>query len=342
MSSRVLFGHIVIVAALVVVSGCSSNRQTSSDYSSSQYRYQADHEDLSGYDIYREKDAERARAANRQKQAARIKLEDTPAEISRKASRQYHAGNFAEAFKLFLDAAQKGDMQSQSFVGQMYNEGKGVAKDQKSAREWYTQAARQEYPLAQNNLAVMLSKGEGGKKDLKEAVKWLAKAAEHGDSVAQNNLGNKYRYGSGTKKDLPQARKWFLTAAGQGNDDARKSLAELDSEEQKEKSKKVTATTVKKAKKKSVDSGQDSEQIYSAAIACLNGKGVSQDYGKALQLFHEADQKGNSSSAYYLGMIYEKGLGTPKDLKMAHTWYSKAAQNGDALARERMRKMKMR
>lgn len=339
MSSHMQFGPIVIVAALVFITGCSSNRRASSDYSSSQYRYQADHEDLSGDDFYRDKEAEHVRAANRQKNAARIKLEDTPAEISRKASRQYHAGNFAEAFKLFLDAAQKGDMRSQSFVGQMYNEGKGVTKDQKSAREWYTQAARQEYPLAQNNLAVMLSKGEGGKKDLKEAVKWLAKAAEHGDSVAQNNLGNKYRYGSGTKKDLQQARKWFLTAAGQGNEDARKSLAELDSEEQKAKSKKVMATKVKKTKKKSVDPEPDNEQIYSAAIACLNGKGVPQNYGKALQLFHEAEQKGNTSAAYYLGMMYEKGLGTPKDLKSAHAWYSKASQNGDALARERVKKL---
>ena len=334
--SRMQFGHFIIIASLVFFSGCSRNSQTYSDYASSQYRSQADHEDLSGDDYYRDREAKRVRAANRQKNEARIKPEDTPAEICQKAIRLYVAANFSEAFKLFLEAAQKGDKQSQYYVARLYIDGKGVNKDLKSAREWYTQAAQQGDSSAQNNLAVMLTKGEGGKKNLKEAVQWLIKAAEQGVPVAQNNLGNKYRYGSGTKKDIPQARKWFLIAAGQGNEDARKSLAELDSEEQKAISKKATATKVKKAKKKSIDSGQDSEQIYSAAIACLNGKGVSQDYGKALQLFHEAEQKGNSSSAYYLGMMYEKGLGTPKDLKSAHAWYYKAAQNGDALAREKL------
>jgi len=63
------------------------------------------------------------------------------------------------------------------------------------------------------------------------------------------------------------------------------------------------------------------------------------NYGKALQLFHEADQKGNSSSAYYLGMMFENGLGTPKDLKVAHAWYSKSSQNGYALEREKMKRL---
>jgi TPR repeat protein len=38
-------------------------------------------------------------------------------------------------------------------------------------------------------------------------------------------------------------------------------------------------------------------------------------------------------------MMYEKGLGTQKDVKSAYAWYSKAAQNGDALARERMKRI---
>jgi len=331
--------NILLLTALVLFSGCSSNRPTAYDYSSSQYRYQAGHEDLSGDDFYRDNEAERARAENREEKAARIKLEETPAEISRNASRQYQSGNFAEAFKLFMVAAQKGDKLSQCYVAYMYNVGQGIDKDLKIAREWYTRAAQQGDRVAQYNLSNMLTKGEGGTKNLKEAVQWLVKAAEQGSPDAQNNLGEVYRYGSGTKKDIPQARKWFLIAAGQGHKDARKTLAELDREEQSSNNKKVAVRKVKKAKKKPVDSDQNSEQIYSSAIACLNGKGVPQNYGKALQLFHEAEQKGNTSAAYYLGMMYEKGLGTPKDLKSAHAWYSKAAQNGDALARERMKRL---
>ncbi len=36
-----------------------------------------------------------------------------------------------------------------------------------------------------------------------------------------------------------------------------------------------------------------------------NGKGVSQDYAEALQLFRKAAEQGNASGQYILGVMYQ-------------------------------------
>ena len=50
-------------------------------------------------------------------------------------------------------------------------------------------------------------------------------------------------------------------------------------------------------------------------------------------------QQGNPRAQYFLGEMYEQGLGTKQDTAEAFKWYNKAAQSGDVLAQ---RKLSMR
>ena len=70
----------------------------------------------------------------------------------------------------------------------MYEDGKGVPKDDKEAVKWYRKAADQGYKYAQNNLGLMYEDGKGVPKDYKEAVKWYRLAANQGDEKAEENL----------------------------------------------------------------------------------------------------------------------------------------------------------
>ena len=70
----------------------------------------------------------------------------------------------------------------------MYDEGRGVAKDDAEAVKWYRKAAEQGYASAQHNLGVCYADGEGVEKDEDEAVKWLRRAAEQGESAAKEAL----------------------------------------------------------------------------------------------------------------------------------------------------------
>ncbi|WP_406569303.1 tetratricopeptide repeat protein, partial [Aeromonas veronii] len=62
---------------------------------------------------------------------------------------------------------------------------------------WYRKAAEQGDAMAQFNLGAMYEQGKGVAQDDKQAVAWYRKAAEQGYAMAQSNLGGMYNTGSG-------------------------------------------------------------------------------------------------------------------------------------------------
>jgi TPR repeat protein len=114
-----------------------------------------------------------------------------------KAGKAYEAGNFETAFNLFSKVARRGEARAQNMLGIMYEDGKGVAKDDKQAVYWYTKAAESGKADAQFYLATKYLLGEGVAMDNKQAVYWLTKSAEGGYANAQYILGLMYDNGEG-------------------------------------------------------------------------------------------------------------------------------------------------
>ena len=122
--------------------------------------------------------------------------------------------------KLFQETktqADRGNATAQFNLGVMHAEGKGAAKDEKEAVEWFLKAAEQGYAEAQDNLGVMYRDGRGVAKDEVEAVRWFRKAAEQGLAHAQGRLGYMYRAGLGVPMDYMESSKWARKAAEQGD-----------------------------------------------------------------------------------------------------------------------------
>ena len=57
------------------------------------------------------------------------------------AKAAYNAGDYAKAYAEFLPAARGGDAQAQTYIGVMYYNGRGVAKDEAEAVRWYRKEA---------------------------------------------------------------------------------------------------------------------------------------------------------------------------------------------------------
>jgi TPR repeat protein len=55
-------------------------------------------------------------------------------------------------------------------------------------------------------------------------------------------------------------------------------------------------------------------------------------YDTALELFRQSAERGNMRAMYYVGHIYDMGLGVTRDYAYAFVWYSSAADAGDANA----------
>ena len=56
------------------------------------------------------------------------------------------------------------------------------------------------------------------------------------------------------------------------------------------------------------------------------------DYATALREWTSLAEQGDATAQINLGVMYEDGIGIPKDLKIAVKWYKIAAEQGDARA----------
>jgi len=154
----------------------------------------------------------------------------------------YDKKDFATAFAIYRDLAERGDVGAQYALGRMYARGEGVPKDTDQARNWFSKAKTQGNalkaynsgdfatalriyrPLADNGqvlaeyiIGLMYANGQGVPENYGEAVKWLQKAAEQGEAKAQFSVGVIYFKGLGMPKNPAEASKWYRRAADQGN-----------------------------------------------------------------------------------------------------------------------------
>jgi hypothetical protein len=65
------------------------------------------------------------------------------------------------------------------------------------------------------------------------------------------------------------------------------------------------------------------------------GKGVPQDYVKAVYWWQEAADRGEPTAQCNLGIMYTYGQGVPQDEVLAHMWFNLASARGSHEARKR-------
>jgi TPR repeat protein len=80
-----------------------------------------------------------------------------------------------------------------------------------ATKEWKPLAEKGD-AKSQTNLGILYFNGKGVLKDYKEAVSWLKKAAEQGEAEAQYILGQIYIDGDGVSKSLKAAKYWVQLA----------------------------------------------------------------------------------------------------------------------------------
>ena len=129
----------------------------------------------------------------------------------------------AEVFRLYYDAAQRGDVESQYHLGVCYYNGEGVELSREESVKWFRKAAEQGYADAQY-MCGALSESE------EDVAKWYYRAAEQGHTVAQTLLGMCYEEGYGVAQSYDEAEKWYRKAAEQGVEEAKQALEELEDE----------------------------------------------------------------------------------------------------------------
>lgn len=96
-------------------------------------------------------------------------------------------------------------------------EGGSIEPDPEKAAPWLRQAAGGgDYPMAAYLLGQMYDEGRGVAENPREACYWTTQAAQSGLAAAQYDAGLLYGRGRGCERDLVAAYKWFALAAESG------------------------------------------------------------------------------------------------------------------------------
>ena len=80
----------------------------------------------------------------------------------------------------------------------------------------------------------------------------------------------------------------------------------------------------------------DKEAQHHLGWMYAEGKGVQQDYEKAIEWFTKSAEQGNAVAQHNLGVMYFNGRGVPQDDKQAVHWYTKSAEQGIAWAQNEL------
>ncbi len=136
--------------------------------------------------------------------------------IKAEAYRLYKQKKFDQAAKLYQQCADMGNDDCQLGIGQLYEFGEGVPKNEKQAASWYRKSADQGNPVGQKTLGLLYELGKGVPENWAEAVRLYSKSAgKYEDSAFA--LGRMYEFGMGVPQNRATAIQWFKKAADQGH-----------------------------------------------------------------------------------------------------------------------------
>lgn len=127
-----------------------------------------------------------------------------------RAMAYYREKNYHEAFRTFLEAANRGNLLASSYLDFMHEKGQGTTRDYHKAIDYYALAGNSGIPGARYNLGLMFYEGRPGhlQKDYAIALYWFSQAAESKHDMAENYIGSIYHKGLGTAQNFNTALPW--------------------------------------------------------------------------------------------------------------------------------------
>jgi TPR repeat protein len=270
--------------------------------------------------------------------------------------------DYGQAKAWYQKAADQGDRDAEFSLGWLYEKGRGVNKDYGEAKAWYQKAADQGYEPAKDALKRLLASdtptasttetkpnapttaqgqyamgshyeyGYGGVTvNYPQAAYWYRQAADQGYAGAQFNLGWLYENGLGVGKDNDRAKVWYQKAADQGNLGAQSALQRVQSQQNpSERTASPSPSPITTPQEQGLTPAEENER----GDRYFYGRGVDQDYVKAMEWYRKAADQGLADGQYNVGVLHENGWGVTKDIDQAKVWYQKAADQGDAFAKD--------
>ena len=212
----------------------------------------------------------------------------------------YQKGMYLTAFNLALPRAESGDAAAQTLIAELYDLGRGIARNTKKAAEWYEIAAQSGNREAQFAFAMKLLEGKDVAPDKKRAIALMKQAADTGHPIAMFNYASHLIDQRPTSYGYRKALPYLERAAEYRLSDAYYMMA----------------------------------KIYTDGLA--NGIG---DPARGKEWMQRAALSGIDTAQVELGLGLLNGLYGEPDEKQAYRWFARAAQTGNVIAQNRLAHM---
>lgn len=265
------------------------------------------------------------------------------------------------AYKSFSKAASRGSVAAKYVLGQMFNNGiyvkknneKGEAyikeaaeagyspalyregvlaereQDYKKAVDCYYKSAQSDYSPALVKMGIISERGEIISRDEDAAFYYFNRAAERGSARGCYGLARCYEQGIGTAISRKNAMKYFKLAATSGYSDA---TLEVGYRYMFGIGTKRESVLAKQYLNASAKEG-NAIATYYLGLGHVSGKHFRKNKKVALKFFEKSAEMGYVSAYTKLGIAYSKeGKGFKTDLKKSFAYFSKAVENGDGEA----------
>ncbi|GAB4169445.1 MAG: hypothetical protein Fur0032_07970 [Terrimicrobiaceae bacterium] len=232
-------------------------------------------------------------------------------------------------------AAGRGVLSAQMLLGENLR-----SRSPATSLAWFTRAAAAGQTEAMTQAGLMLAAGAGvPTPDLPAAVNWFRQGAAGGDTDAMVALADCLIRGKGTDQNLPEALDLLRSAAAFQHPAGLVLLAQLT----KTGIPGVLPPDLNEAFRlfqNAADRGSLEGQA-NVGVFYVNGWGTPKDPGKAMQLWKEGATLGDPTSMFFYAQGLEGGIHGKPDPSQAREFYIRAAQKGNASAREWCRKKRI-
>jgi TPR repeat protein len=249
-------------------------------------------------------------------------------------------------------AANRGDLTAQHYLGYCYTEGFRFAKNTPSGMSYYERAAKAGYLPSWNNLALMYQQGNGVPRDLEKAIGYyrmaieggfahakvnlaslydqdksrpdqaiplLQAVADSGDASAMTALYVAYANGRGVAVNRGEALKWLAQAAEAGDAYGQCLLgARYENPEWEKNGDQFVRLPppnwpeAVRWYRRSADQGWAGGQYY-LGLCYIEGHGVEQDEERGLGLLRLAADQDHVYAEMDLAGLYARGIGMPRN-----------------------------
>ncbi|WP_310618869.1 tetratricopeptide repeat protein [Flexibacterium corallicola] len=236
----------------------------------------------------------------------------------------FQRGWYLTALDRATKAVEAGQTKSATLIGVLYETGRGVPQDLKTAAHWYELATKNDDPQAALRLGLLYLSGSGVAQDKKKAADYLGVAAKAQLNEALFNLALLYQEGEVFPQSTAKAKELYEQASLSDDVDAMYALGLLllDSEQGQYDEMRGAYWLGRAARRGNI------EAQVQYAVLLFHGKGVVPNQNEAADWFERAANAGNPIAMNRLARMYAFGAGRPKNIIEASAWQSLASRMG--------------